>query len=148
MEDLLAWQDFFAYLPAAVVFVLFWGTVLTAAMPRQQTRLEEPLQVIRERPSRLKVYRSSQDRCPQHAADSRGSAISAMNIEGGLWQHFNGDRYWVLGVAKHSETLEPMVIYHPDEKPQDVWVGPLLLWHEEMKPGLKRFTKVEIKTAG
>jgi hypothetical protein len=71
-----------------------------------------------------------------------------LSIEGGWWQHLKGGRYSVIGLAKHSETLEPMVMYHPDEKPQEIWVRPLWMWHEGVKSGVKRFTKLEITGDG
>lgn len=34
-----------------------------------------------------------------------------MDIRPGRYRHFKGKEYEVLGVASHSETLEPMVVY-------------------------------------
>ena len=34
-----------------------------------------------------------------------------MEIKPGFYRHFKGNRYEVIGMAKHSETLEPMVVY-------------------------------------
>lgn len=45
----------------------------------------------------------------------------------GRYRHYKGNYYWVLGVARHSETLEPMVVYRPiplEEKDEEFWVRP------------------------
>ena len=34
-----------------------------------------------------------------------------MELKTGKYRHFKGKEYLVLGVASHSETLEPMVVY-------------------------------------
>ncbi|MFT3858690.1 MAG: DUF1653 domain-containing protein [Aquabacterium sp.] len=45
-------------------------------------------------------------------------------IEVGLYQHYKGPLYKVLGISRHSETLEPLVIYHPLEGDTSLWVRP------------------------
>jgi len=48
----------------------------------------------------------------------------------GIYEHFKGNRYEVIAVAKHSETLEPMVVYkHIDDK-GGLWVRPLTMFTE------------------
>ena len=42
----------------------------------------------------------------------------------GEYQHYKGGRYRVLGVARHSETLEPLVIYQALYGERDLWVRP------------------------
>ena len=45
----------------------------------------------------------------------------------GRWRHYKGGHYLVTGVARHSETLEPLVVYRPlrdDGTPGDWWVRP------------------------
>ena len=46
-------------------------------------------------------------------------------IEKGTYQHFKGNYYQVLHIARHSETEEYMVVYHPQDKPEDIWLRPL-----------------------
>ena len=33
------------------------------------------------------------------------------HIPAGRWRHFKGNEYEVIGIANHSETMEPMVVY-------------------------------------
>ncbi|MBQ6830085.1 MAG: DUF1653 domain-containing protein [Clostridia bacterium] len=44
---------------------------------------------------------------------------------GGKYRHFKGNEYEVLHVAKHSEDLQPMVVYRALYGEGDVWVRPL-----------------------
>ena len=64
-------------------------------------------------------------------------------IIGKTYRHFKGNLYKVVGFAKHSETLEDMVIYSP-LKTGDSWVRPLGMWNEVVDDkGTLRFTLVE-----
>lgn len=51
-----------------------------------------------------------------------------MDIKPGRWRHFKGREYEVLGVASHSETLEPMVVYRALYGEGALWVRPAALW--------------------
>ncbi|MGY8767792.1 MAG: DUF1653 domain-containing protein [Pirellulales bacterium] len=42
----------------------------------------------------------------------------------GLYRHYKGNNYTVLGVAKHSETTEPMVVYRQEYGERGLWVRP------------------------
>ncbi|MFI8716598.1 DUF1653 domain-containing protein [Stenotrophomonas sp. NPDC077464] len=42
----------------------------------------------------------------------------------GLYRHFKGGNYQVLDVVRHSETLEPMVLYRPLDEDLGLWVRP------------------------
>lgn len=44
---------------------------------------------------------------------------------GGKYRHFKGNPYEVIALAKHSETLEPLVVYRALYGEGDVWVRPL-----------------------
>ena len=64
-------------------------------------------------------------------------------IIGKTYRHFKGNLYKVVGFAKHSETLEDMVIYSP-LKTGDTWVRPLSMWNEVVDDkGTLRFTLLE-----
>lgn len=42
----------------------------------------------------------------------------------GRYRHYKGGEYEVLGVARHSETLEPLVVYRPLYNTSGWWVRP------------------------
>lgn len=64
-------------------------------------------------------------------------------IAGRTYKHFKGNLYKVIGFAKHSETLEDMVIYQP-LKTGDTWVRPKKMWNEVVDDiGTLRFTLIE-----
>lgn len=65
-------------------------------------------------------------------------------IETGIYQHFKGGRYEVIAIAKHSETLEEMVVYKALYGDGGVWVRPASMWEETVVYGgkeVKRFTR-------
>ena len=48
----------------------------------------------------------------------------------GRYRHFKGNEYEVLYIAKHSETLEDMVVYRALYGDNGVWVRPASMWNE------------------
>lgn len=50
-------------------------------------------------------------------------------MEKGIYQHFKGGIYRLLGTARHSETLEEMVVYCAMDG-NDLWVRPASMWQE------------------
>ena len=50
--------------------------------------------------------------------------------EPGRYRHFKGNEYEVLSVARHSETLEHVVVYRRVNDPESIWVRPLEMWSE------------------
>ena len=53
-----------------------------------------------------------------------------MEIQIGRYRHFKGNEYEVLGIAHHSETMEPMVVYRALYGEQGLWVRPVSMWNE------------------
>ena len=53
-----------------------------------------------------------------------------MEIKSGKYRHFKGKEYEVIGIASHSETLEPMVVYRALYGEQGLWVRPAAMWNE------------------
>ena len=68
------------------------------------------------------------------------------NVKPGVYRHYKGNRYRVLCLAHHSETLEEMVIYESLDTDTGVWARPLSMWSETvMVDGVaqKRFEKID-----
>ena len=66
-------------------------------------------------------------------------------IKIGRYRHFKGNEYEVLYLAKHSETLEPMVVYRALYGERGVWVRPASMWNETVERDGKsdqRFTYI------
>lgn len=53
-----------------------------------------------------------------------------MEIPKGKYRHFKGGLYEVVGMAKHSETLEEMVVYRALYGQGELWVRPAAMWLE------------------
>lgn len=53
-----------------------------------------------------------------------------MEIKPGRYRHFKGNLYEVLGVARHSETMEEMVVYRALYGEHGLWVRPARMWSE------------------
>ncbi len=55
-------------------------------------------------------------------------------ITQGIYQHYKGNKYLVLAIAKHSETLEDLVVYVSlyDNPTAQVWVRPLAMFAEDV----------------
>ena len=65
---------------------------------------------------------------------------AAKNLKPGIYEHFKGGRYEVIGVVHHSETLEEMVMYKHLDDPSTssgqvsgLWVRPLPMFLEEVE---------------
>lgn len=64
----------------------------------------------------------------------------------GKYRHFKGKEYEVIGIASHSETMEPMVVYRALYGEGGLWVRPAAMWSETVdRDGYKgpRFYKIE-----
>lgn len=66
-----------------------------------------------------------------------------------IWQHFKGQRYAIVGMAKHSETLGELVIYTAEPESTssypsgDLWARPLSMFLDVHGSGVKRFVRVQ-----
>ena len=58
-----------------------------------------------------------------------------MDLLPGKYRHFKGGEYELLGVARHSETLEPMVVYRALYDDGSLWVRPASMWSETVDKG-------------
>jgi hypothetical protein len=50
----------------------------------------------------------------------------------GLYRHYKGGEYEVIGVARHSETHEPLVVYRPLYNDTGWWVRPHAMFFEDV----------------
>jgi len=50
----------------------------------------------------------------------------------GRYRHYKGGEYEVTGVARHSETLEPLVVYRPLYNDTGWWVRPHAMFFEHV----------------
>jgi hypothetical protein len=55
-----------------------------------------------------------------------------MEIKLGKYKHFKGNEYQVIGLAKHSETQEEMVVYKPLYNNSGLWVRPAAMWFDHI----------------
>jgi hypothetical protein len=65
----------------------------------------------------------------------------------GRYRHYKGGEYEVVGVARHSETLEPLVIYRPLYNESGLWARPHAMFFGEVEVGgrmLPRFAKIAV----
>ncbi len=65
----------------------------------------------------------------------------------GLYKHYKGNFYEVIGIAKHSETLEELVVYKATYElaGENLWVRPLTMFIETIFVNgtkVKRFEKI------
>lgn len=54
-------------------------------------------------------------------------------IKIGRYRHFKGNEYQVLYIARHSETLEPMIVYQALYGERGIWVRPASMWNETIE---------------
>ena len=51
----------------------------------------------------------------------------------GKYKHYKGKEYEVIGVARHSETLEELVVYRALYGDRDLWVRPVKMFLEKVE---------------
>jgi hypothetical protein len=59
----------------------------------------------------------------------------------GKYKHYKGNEYEVIGIAKHSETLEELVVYRALYGERNLWVRPLAMFLEEVEIDGKRVAR-------
>ena len=64
-------------------------------------------------------------------------------VKPGLYRHFKGNYYQVIGTPRHSETMEELVVYRALYGERGLWVRPASMWNELVERDgrtVKRFT--------
>lgn len=65
---------------------------------------------------------------------------------GKKYRHFKGKEYLVMHLAKHSETMEDMVVYQALYGEYGIWVRPLYMFLEKVEVNgelVRRFEELE-----
>ena len=63
------------------------------------------------------------------------------SIKPGRYRHFKGKEYEVLGVARHSETEDELVVYRALYGDFGLWVRPARMWNETVERDGKTFRR-------
>ena len=61
----------------------------------------------------------------------------------GRYRHYKGNEYKVIGIARHSETTEPMVVYRALYGDGGIWVRPAYMWSETVERDGKTVRRFE-----
>jgi hypothetical protein len=64
-------------------------------------------------------------------------------VKTGRYRHYKGNEYIVIGVARHSETEEELVVYRQDYGDGSLWVRPLAMFPETVEVGGRRMARFE-----
>ena len=59
----------------------------------------------------------------------------------GIYRHYKGNDYEVVGLARHSETLEPLVVYRARYGERGLWVRPAAMFAEEIEIAGRRVAR-------
>lgn len=62
-----------------------------------------------------------------------------------IYKHFKGNEYLVLHLAKHSETLEDLVVYQALYGERGIWVRPLKMFLEQVEVDGKMVNRFQEK---
>lgn len=71
--------------------------------------------------------------------------MSTISVPHGIYRHYKGKKYLVLGIAKHSETLEELVVYVTlyENEAGPIWVRPLKMFTKEVQVNGKTVPRFE-----
>ena len=78
------------------------------------------------------------------AAKAEVTQNNNADIQKGVYRHYKGNEYRVIDIAKHSETLEDMVVYKALYGNRETWVRPLSMWETPIEVGGKKVKRFEL----
>ena len=64
-------------------------------------------------------------------------------LKPGRYRHFKGNEYQLFYVARHSETMEEMVVYQALYGERGIWVRPASMWNETVERDGKTYKRFE-----
>ena len=64
-------------------------------------------------------------------------------IQTGRYRHYKGNEYEVVGVARHSETLDELVVYRPLYGDHALWVRPRAMFMESVEVNGQQVSRFE-----
>ena len=70
------------------------------------------------------------------------------DIAPGRYRHYKGNEYTVLGIARHSETEEELVVYRQEYGPRALWVRPKGMFAETVEVDGRRVPRFQFLHAG
>lgn len=66
-------------------------------------------------------------------------------IKNGLYRHYKGGMYFVMGIAEHSETREQLVVYQALYGERGLWVRPLAMFMDTVEVGGETINRFEFE---
>jgi len=70
------------------------------------------------------------------------------DVQPGRYRHYKGGEYQVIGVARHSETHEPLVVYRPLYNQTGLWVRPYTMFFEQVEHDGRRQPRFALVESG
>ena len=64
----------------------------------------------------------------------------------GIYEHYKGNKYEVIGIAKHSETLEDFAVYKALYGEHGLWIRPLSIFLEEVQVDGKKVPRFKYQS--
>ena len=67
-------------------------------------------------------------------------------VSPGIYRHYKGKDYKVIGIGMHTETEEKLVLYQSQYGNFDLWARPVSMWNEQVEYEgqiLPRFTRID-----
>lgn len=69
-----------------------------------------------------------------------------MTLQPGIYRHYKGQQYRVLGTARHSETEEQLVVYQALYGEFGLWVRPLSMFTETVNVDGEQISRFSLET--